>query len=150
MLSYRYFLFYKHLREGGITKYRENHPTGSQSPNFCIFHDFGQNLKFLTAIKLKKKKFIKLLHIVFVSPWNHPIWTNLAKSDLKFGQFMLKKAIFLRRVIFPIFCKTIFTKFENFTFFHFWPFLHQNWSKFWKLKVLETWNEINIGNLVGL
>ena len=124
-LNYCCFLFYKHFREGSITKYRKNRPLQKKSylakvvligryqgdikslcRNFWNFHFFNfmtvrifrfcqkswkmpildKILNFGRLWNWKKWKFQISPHIVFVSPWNLPIWTKSAQSDWQFSQ----------------------------------------------------------------
>ena len=82
-------------------------------PKFQIC-DFGQNLKFRTAIKWKKKENFKTFCKKFLCRLDIYLyeknWLNLTCSFLQLRRFMLKMTIFLKSVIFPIIHNTAFTK----------------------------------------
>ena len=88
---------------------------------FLVFCYFGQNFKFRTAINRKKRKIKKITAYrscitlkstninEFGSVWMavfFSIFRVWSSFFLQFGQYMRKVAIFLQRMIFPIFLDT--------------------------------------------
>ena len=75
---------------------------------FCPKTQFFAILKFQTVIKLKRMKISKIPAEHFLSPWNLPTWTNLARSGFWFS---LSTSFYAKNYhFFPTFHNTAFTK----------------------------------------